>query len=483
MDNYRQRVLSGVGWTGFNQVGLQAVWFVISVILARLLSPGQFGLLGMVTVITGFAGMFAGMGLDAALVQKESIRQDHLSSVFWVNVGAGFALTTLFMLCSPLLAAFYGEAILRPLTMVVATTFAIGSLQVVQSALMTRALDFRRLSIIGLASTGVSGASAIIMAWLGLGVWSLAFQRVIASAVNALLVWRSSTWRPQFQFNRTFVRGIIGFSGNLTATRALNYWVRNLDNLLIGRVLGTGALGIYSRAYGLMMFPVTNISSAISTVMFPSLCIIQKDKERVKGMYLRLTRSVALVSFPLMLGLLFCAENFVIGIFGRQWAEAIPIVQIFSVSGIVQSIVALSGNLFLCQGRADLAFRIGLFLKLVPIAGIIIGLKWGIIGVAIGLVVASFINAYPNLFFAGRLVSLSVSEIVRSVSGSCICGLTMAGAVGGLGLSLPSEWSHGARLAVQVPFGLIIYWALIHIFRLKAYAEALELFREYVKRS
>jgi len=451
--------------------------FLIGVILARLLSPREFGLVAMITVITNFASIFAELGFSAALIQRQDVTQEHLSSVFWLNLGAGLLLTLVFIAGAPLIAAFYGEPLLTPLTMFIATNFLISSLKIVQNTLRTKSLDFRTLSIVEISAVGISGAVAIGMAYAGLGVWSLAAQSVILSTVTAVWLWKLGNWRPSLTFSWRAVEGLLGFSLSLFGTKLLNYWVRNIDYLLVGRFLGTTPLGIYNRAYDVMLTPQVGVSRVLSRVMFPSFSVIQEDKRRVRSIFLRMTRTIALVTFPMMLGLFAITEPFVLTIFGPKWSEMVPILRLFSLTGMMQSIGTLNGNLYLSQGRADVQFRVGLVLKLIPILGIVIGLRWGVIGVAVGYSFASIILAYPSFFFAGRLIGLTFWQLLGNLFSVLGCAVAMAALVWGVGLLLP-DWPHWIVLTTQVLFGMLVYILLIHSLKIRAYQEIRELLSE-----
>jgi len=232
MKNFRHKTVRGIAWNIVSQVGQQTLTFTIGVILAHLLSPSEFGLITMITVITGFAGIFAELGFSAALVQKRNIGKEHLSTVFWLNSGAGLLLMLIFMAGSPLIAGFYNEPQLVLLTVVISTNFLINSFGIVQKTLMTKSLDFRTLSIVEIVTVGISGIIAIIMAYNGFGVWSLAVQAVVISLTKVVSLWKLSKWRPRFEFHWWAIKNLIGFSSSFAGTKALNYWARNVDNLL-----------------------------------------------------------------------------------------------------------------------------------------------------------------------------------------------------------------------------------------------------------
>jgi len=479
MKDFRQKTISGVYWSVVSRGGQVVLNIGITIILARLLSPREFGLIAMVTVITGFANVFPELGFSAALVQKQDIRPEHLASVFWLNLASGSLLMVAFMVAAPLVADFYGEPLLVPLTMFISTNFLINSFKIVQHTIMTKSLDFRTLSIVEIASTGIAGMIATVMAYTGFGVWSLAVQSVAGSMITAMLMWKLSDWRPDFTFNWTMVKDLLGFSANLLGTRMLHYWLRRIDNLLIGRFLGTAELGIYTRAYQLLLFPLNSIKQVITQVLFPSFSIIQDDKAKVKRLSLKAASVIALFVYPMMSGLFVTAVPFVVTLFGSQWVEMIPILRIFCLLALSQS-VTFPAVLYMSQGRTDLNFKVKLFTGTNVIFGIVVGLHWGITGVAIGYAIASTINFYPNFFFSGRLVNLTFWELLRKLFGIFGCTVAMAGFVWRLGLLLPSNWPHWTYLAVQVPFGMATYWGLIHVFRLEAYQEVRTLIWEQV---
>ena len=478
MSEFRDKTIRGVSWSVVSQVGKVIPLAVVSIVLANLLSPRAFGLIAMITIIVGFAEVFAEMGFSAALVQRRGLQKEHLSSVFWLNLASGGLLTALFMAGAPLLGSFYGEPLLVPLTMFIAVTFLIKSAAVVQRALFTREVDFKALSIVEVSSVGVAGVVAIWMAYSGYGVWSLAVQSVLQALLSTALLWTFSSWRPHFQFAWQGVKDLLGFSLSYTGTQSMNYWARQADDLLIGKFIGSAALGVYRFAYDIMLFPLQNISRVMSRVMFPSLSSIQSEKERVKDVFLKMAGTVALVTFPLMLGLLATTERFVYVVFGAKWAGMIPILRVFALLGLSQSIGTLVGNLFLSQGRADLQFRLGLVSKPLTLIAIVIGLQWGVLGVALGYAAASWLMSYPIFYFAGRLVNLTYGELLRTLGGTFGCAVLMAGAVYGLGWILPASWPGWLQLTVQVASGAALYWLLIHSFGLKTYRYARTLLAE-----
>ena len=479
MDNLRARTLSGLGWSGAAQVARQVLQFFIGVILARLLSPREFGLIGMIIIFTGFANLFSDLGLGAALIQKLDIEQRHLSSVFWVNIAVGIILTGIVVVAAPLISTFYDEPALRVLTMVIALNFFIGSFNVVQNALLRKNMDFQRLARIEIAAGFLAGVLAISMALLGLGVWSLVAQSLMFTAVSVVMMWQISAWRPALSLDTGALKELMGFSSNLLGFNLFNYWIRNFDNILIGKFIGSSALGIYARAYSLMLLPVSQISSVVSRVMFPALSTIQDDTERVKQIYLRSTRTIAFVTFPMMIGLLVVAKPFILSVYGDKWQEVIPILQIFCLTGMGQSVGTTVGWIYTSQGRTDIMLKWGIFSGIVYIISFVIGLRWGVIGVAVAYVLSGYILLwYPAWTIPGRLINLRFSEMIKNLSGPFYCAVAMGVFVWILGLFLPVSWSQWVYLAILVPLGIMLYIAMMHLFKVRVYIETYELIRE-----
>lgn len=481
IDNFRNRTISGLRWSGISQVGRQLLNFFTSVILARLLSPQEFGLLGMIIVFTGFAQVFSELGLGAALIHKQDLNQSHLNSVFLINLVTGVFLSGIIIACAPFIASFYNEPKLKLLTMVVAINFIIGSFKVVQQSLFQKKLDFRILALIDIIATFIAGFTAIIMALMGCGVWSLVIQSLFLMLISVVMLWRFSSWRPNFSFKVKALKDLLGFSSNLLGFNILNYWVRNLDNLLVGKFIGASSLGIYVRAYSLMLLPISQVTSIISQVMWPALSIIQKNIYRVKDIYLRSTRVIALVTFPMMAALFVVADSFILGIFGIKWKELIPIFRILCIEGFGQGVGTTVGWIYNSQGRTDIQFKWGIFSGIIRFIAFFIGLRWGVMGVAAAYVISGyFILWYPAWAIPGRLINLRFVEMLRNLAGCFFCAVTMAIFIWGLKLGLPCFLPHLLQLGIQLPAGFIVYLTLIRIFKLKAYFEVKQILNNEV---
>jgi O-antigen/teichoic acid export membrane protein len=474
----KEAAISGIGWNVVSRLGRVGLQFIIGVILSRLLSPADFGLVAMITVFTGFATIFMDLGFGSALIQKQDTRPEHYDSVFWLNMAAGLLLMGLFAAVAPLLAWLYDQPLLTPLTLFISTNFLITAFSSVQITLLQKQLHFSRLAYAELAALIISGVIAIAMALTGFGVWSLAVQTVLLSLLTVIFVWMKSGWRPSWRFSREAVRELIAFSSNLLGFNSLNYWLRNGDNFLVGRFLGTAELGIYSRAYSLMLLPLSIVSRTVGQVMFPAFSSIQSDPARVARIYLRMTRTIAFVTFPAMVGLWVVSPHFVPAIFGDQWLDMIPILRIFCLVGLLQSIGTLNGNLYLSQGRSDLQFRVGLVLGLAGLLAIVLGLRWGIEGVAMAYAIFSALAFYPSVKIAVSLVGLSFAEVVRNLGGVTVLSLLMGAILWTINEQVGNRWRHAEALLILTAAGAVIYGVVVHGSRLAAYQDVRQLLAE-----
>jgi len=478
--NLTSRTVQGVRWTGTSRITGLLLQLGITALLARLLTPNDFGLLAMVVVFTNLVMVFHDFGLTAALIQRKGLTEAHLFSSFWMNVLTGLLLAFLLVVLAPAIAYFYGEDRLTPIIMVLASTFFISSFGIVQTALFMTELNFKPLAIIEISAVAISGTAAVVFAFSGFGVWSLVWQRIISSLVMVIFLWNFSRWRPRIFFKWQRVKELLGFGLNFTGFNFVNYFARNLDNLLIGKFLGAGPLGFYNLAYWLLLFPLGNISSVIGRVMFPSLSAIQNDKSKVRYAYVKSTRYIATVTFPLMVGVLVLTPQFIRVIFGLQWERSIFLVQILALVGLVESILTTIGWIYNSQGRTDIQLRWGIFATLVCTIAFVIGLRWDVEGVTVAYAIASFLIMYPGFAIPFRLIDLKFSHFIKQLSLIFLAAIGMGGIVFAVRLSLENMLGTTdlVLLTSTATVGVISYAGLLFILDRSVYREVFQLLRQ-----
>lgn len=410
---HKQKTIRGIKWSVIDQVVRQFVVLIISAVLSRLLTPTDFGLLGMVTVAIGFLQIFKDFGLGASIIQQTNPSKIAIDSVFWINIGIGLVIGLLLLLTAPLISNFYHEPRLTSLTMSMAGIFFLSSFEIVPDTLIRKAMDFRSYFFRNLGSVLVSGLVGIVLAFAGWGVWALVGQTLFATITRVIVNFRLSKWRPSFQFSAKDLKSHLRFSLPLLGESSVNYWVRNIDNLLVGKLLGAVALGFYSKAYSLMLLPVRQISGTLSRVMFPSFSLIKDKVDKVWNQYKTIVSIIAAVSFPMMAGLALFAETAILIVYGKQWLPVVPVFRVLCFLGALQSVGTLTGSIFSSQGKTLLSFKVGMIVKPLLIAGIVVGLLWkDLMGMVWGYAITSTIAFFFEIYFVAKVLGKKVSDIL-----------------------------------------------------------------------
>jgi O-antigen/teichoic acid export membrane protein len=469
------RTLSGIGWGAAGRVGQQALGFITSVLLARLLLPEDFGLLAIATVFSGFAATLVDAGLGEALIQRKVLDDAHLNSVFFLSIAIGLLAAMVFWFAAPALASLYAAPILEPVCRVLALGLILGALGTVPRALRRRRMELRVLAAVDVVATCLGGIVAVSLAASGAGVWSLLASSLLGTAVAAAILWAGCPWRPRAEFHGEACREVMRFSGGLVGFNMVNYWARNLDNLLIGWMLGAAALGVYARAYFLMLLPIYQVTSVIATAMLPALASIQEDRPRVKAVYLRSLGAIGLISAPAVIGLFVVADTLIPVLYGANWRGVVPVFRILCVASLLQAFCNPVGWIYTTQNRTDLMFRWGLFGSGVQVLAIGLGGCGGTLSsIAVAYVIACVAILYPCLAIPGRLIGLTFREIVSTIVGAIVCSFVMGLLVYQVGRLLVGH-SMWTILAVQIAAGIFSYWAMIHVLRLRAYTDLLSI--------
>jgi len=448
---------SAIKWGGVSQIGRQLLQVVTLVVLARLLSPADFGLVSMAAVFVGFIAIFKDLGVAAAIVQRKELTQRLLSTVFWATLALGFLSALTMVLIAPLVGDLYKQPSVALLLRVLSIAFVISGAAVLQQALLERHLRMRQLAILELISAAAGSFLAILVAFLGGGVWSLVTMSLTTAAVNSALLWVANSWRPSRVFSWSDFRSVLNFSLNLTGFNIINYFVRNADNLLVGRYLGSVALGYYSMAYRILLFPLANISSVMGRVMFPVYSRISTDLERFRRGYLLTARAISLATFPLMCGVFALRTPFVLAVFGEKWRPLIVLVAILAPVGLIQSVATTTGSIFMARGRTRLQFMYGLVTGVLAVAAFIIGLRWGVYGVAGAYAVFVLGATYPSFVIPFRLIDLRFGTFLRALWSIVFASSVMCLALVGLERLATGRFGPVPTLLVLVPLGVGIY--------------------------
>lgn len=404
------------GMVTFASQGASVIIGLIStVVLARLLSPNDYGVIAMVMAVTSFAGLFRDLGLSSATIQKHNLTNAQQTNLFWMNVALGTALSVCLVAASPLVVRFYHRPEVLWVTVAMSASILIGSLAAQSNALLVRQMRFGRQAVSGISGALVSLAVSVTLAVHGCRYWALVWGQFANGLISTCLLFVLSPFRPGLPRRGTGVREMLKFGAHITAFDFVNYFHRNLDNILIGRYWGAGPLGLYSRAYSLLMFPINNLRGPINAVAFPAMSRLQNQPDAFRAYYRRITALLGIISMPLSALLFVTAQTVIELALGARWKSVTPIFEILALVGFIQPVITLWGVVLLSRGMGKRYFRLGVFNMICSVIGFIVGLPWGPVGVATGYAVATYVTAYPILTLTFRGTPLNFQDFLASV--------------------------------------------------------------------
>lgn len=435
-----------------------------TVILARLLTPRDYGLVGMVAVVTGFISIFKDLGLSSATIQRADLNEGQISTLFWVNIS--FSVFTMFLTAaiSPLVARFYGEPRLVLITIAYSVGFLLGGLTVQHEALLRRRMRFGLLAAAEIASLLVGLSTGIYLAWRGMTYWALVFSQLSQGLAYAIAVWFVCRWRPGLPVRDSGVRSLLAFGRNLTGFSIINYFARNLDNLLIGRFWGGVQLGLYARAYQLLMLPIDQISAPITSVAIPALSRLTDSPERYRNAYLRLIEKIAIMTMPLMVLMIATSDWVVLLLLGPKWSGVSRLFALLAIAGFIQPVTSTTGWLYVTQGRTRQMFQWGLIGSTIIIASIVIGLPWGAVGVAASYSITFVLVVTPLLvWFVTREGPVRALDFYRAIGPPACASISALAA-----LMAFRQWSPFSqplvRLALAFGITMIVTLLVVGVF-------------------
>lgn len=448
----------GARWAAISQAGRQLILLSSTILLTRLVGPDNLGLLSMALTVTGFLELFKDLGTGAAIVQRREHEPGLLASIFWLNLAMGSLCAAAILIGAPLAAAVFREPDLTLVLQALSVGFLISSLSIVHLALLQRAIAFHALALIEIGSAGLGAIVGIGMGMAGFGIWSLVAQSLTAVGAATILAWVMQPWRPRLQIARGALVRIRGFSSGLVGFNLVNYFIRNADNALVGRYLGATSLGYYSLAYRLMLIPQQNLAMVGNRVMFPLLARLDDD-EQFRRAYLRLCRMVALLATPVFVAMFGLAEPLVELLFGIEWMPVVPLLLILAPVGLLQSLSGTVGLIYQARGHTDWMLRWGLGAGLATLIAFVIGLRWGILGVAAGYGLVTLASLYPVFAIPFHLIRLPLARFARALLPTALCGTLMLLIILGLHL-VTADLPALAQLLIPGCIGGLAYLGL-----------------------
>lgn len=424
-ESLKSRTAKGIIWSSIERFSVQFIQLILSVLIARVLSPEDYGIVGMLAIFLAIAQTFVDSGFSNALIRKIDRTEVDNSTVFYFNIIVGIVFYLILFFSAPLIARFYNTPILIPITRVLALGVFFNSLTIVQRAILTAKVDFKTQAKSSLVSVLISGAIGLYMAYTGYGVWALVIQALFGYILNTVTLWILTKWKPIWSFSLTSFKEMFGFGSKLLISALLDTTYSNLYTIIIGKVYSSADLGFYSRANNFAQFPSSNLTGIMQRVTYPILCEYQDQNDRLKQVYRKYLRTSAFIIFPLMVGLAAVAHPLIITILSEKWTGSVVLLQIISLGLMLYPIHAINLNLLQVKGRSDLFLRLEIIKKSIGIIILIITIPRGLIWMCLGQIISSILCLMVNTFYTGKLINLGFLKQLKDLLPSLAYSLSM----------------------------------------------------------
>ena len=476
-DNLQKKTLSGMIWTFGQRFSIEIFAFIQGLILARLLSPAEFGLIAMTQVFFAISRCFIDSGFTTALIRKNNRESIDYSTVYVTNIVVTSFFCLLLYVCAPLIAKFYNESILTKIVRVNALLLLINSFLAVQGTRMRINLQFKQLGICNVVVTIVTGLTSIILACLGFGVWALIYPNFLNPLISAFFYWHYQHWFPGFKFSWKIWKEYFAFGSKILLSVLLNTIWGSLYPIIIGKKFSAKDLGFYSKASSYAHLPSKTFQGVLEQVTFPVLSSIQGDVPRLRNAYRRLISISGYIIFPVLIGIAVLAKPFVVLLLTDKWAASIPYLQVICLAAMWYPIHALNLNLLQIKGRSDLFLILEIVKKIVSLIVIIVSVPFGIFYMCVGSVVTSLVCLAINTYFTGKLINVGFITQMRDLLPSLLYSFSM-----GLGVWLVCSHisSSLVQLVVGIPFGVIFYIVLSYVTKSPELLYINQLVKKYV---
>lgn len=466
-------------WRFAERCGAQLVTFIVSIVLARILAPEDYGTIALVTVFTTILQVFVDSGLGTALIQKKEADDLDFSSVFFFNFAVCLILYIGMFIAAPFIAEFYNDSSLTSVVRVISLTIVISGVKGIQQAYVSRNMMFKRFFFSTIGGTIFSAVFGIVLAYQGFGVWALVAQQLTNTAIDTLILWLTVKWRPKLMFSWNRLKTLLVFGWKLLVSALLDTCYNNLRNLIIGKMYSSADLAYYNQGDKFPKVIVTNINTSIDSVLLPTMSSAQDDRERVKNMTRRAIKTSTYVMAPLMMGLAFCSVPIVHLVLTDKWLPCVPFLRIFCVTYMFYPIHTANLNAINAMGRSDWFLRLEVIKKIVGMAILLSTMWFGVMAMAYSLLLSSvlsqIINSWPNR----KLLGYGYLEQIRDIAPAIILAVIMGICVYFIGyIPLPTI----VTLIIQIVAGAIIYIVLSAILKLEEYEYLTGMIKSFLKR-
>lgn len=479
VNGIRGKAIKGVGWSFTDNIFNQGITFLVGLVLARLLTPEEYGLVGIISIFIAIFNSIVDSGFSNALIRKNDANDIDYNTVFITNLVLSLFLFFVLFFCAPVISYFFDQPKLIPLTRVMALIVIINAFAIVQRTIFIKNVDFKTLAKISLISSVTSGLVGIGMALADFGVWSLVCQLVSRQLLNSLFLWIYAKWYPTIQFSIKSFKDMFGFGWKLLVSGLIDTTWKEIYQIIIGKCYSPATLGQYTRAQQFSSIFSSNLTSIVQRVSYPILSEIQDDKVRLKYAYKKVIKVTMFITFCCMLGLAAIAKPMILTIIGEQWLPSVPFLQIICLQMMLYPLHAINLNMLQVQGRSDLFLKLEIVKKIIAIVPLVLGVFIGIYWMLLGSVITGFIAYYLNAFYSGRFIDYSIGEQIKDIMPSFTVASFMAIVVYGMSyINLPIS----LLLVAQIITGFVITYIICEIFKLDSYLEIKEIALAYLNK-
>jgi O-antigen/teichoic acid export membrane protein len=471
--NLRTKSIKATFWSGADVFMRQGLQFFITILLARLLAPEDFGVIALLQSIIIVAGLFVDSGFSSALIQRKTITHIDESTVFFFNLVIAALMSASLYLLAPWIAIYFEIPVLESLIHVMALNVFVGAFGSIHNTLLTKRLDFKTLLKIGAFATSISGSMAIVMAWQGFGVWSLAWQTLLSSVLNVIFLWKLHPWRPRLVFSLVSLRSLFRFGSYMMLSGILDTIHTQIYAVLISKLFSARDLGYYARADSTHQLPVGVLARILNRVAFPIFSEAAEDRTLLLKVVRKVLVVTMLFNIPLMLVLAVLSEQFVITLFGDKWLSSVPYLEILCLAGVIWPLHVVNLNALMAQGRSDLFFRLELIKKFIGIPLVMLASLHSVLAIAWVMVLQGLISFIINAHYSKVLLGYGAKNQLQDILPYLVIGLLVAVSVwsGSLLMDLSPE----AELVILSAGGGALYIAICYTFRLIAFKEIIDI--------
>lgn len=471
-ENLKKDTTKGVFWSLIERFGTQGVQFLVMLVMARLLSPNDYGVVGLLVVFVSIAQAFVDGGFSQALIRKKDRTEIDNSTVFYFNIVVSVVIYLIFYLFAPYVSVFYNMPTLTPFMRVICLSIIINAFGVVQRALFNANIDFKAQAKASLIAIVISGAIGISLALRGFGPWALVWQQLSNLIVNTLFLWIYSEWRPLLAYSWKSFKELFSFGSKLLATSLLNAIYNNIQTIVIGKLYSAKSLGLYSRAAHFADLPSQQFTSVFMRVTFPVLCKVQDDMERLTSVYRRMLRVSAYIVFPLLIGMAAVAHPMIEVFIGKQWIECAYMLQIICFAEMWYPIHAINLDILQVSGRSDLFLKIEIYKKIVSLSLLALSAPFGIIAMCYSNLLSSLICLYINTYYSSKILGISLLSQLKDLFPTITLAIVMFAIVQIIIFFIPNVF---VQLIVGIIVGVVVYVSLSYILRFQEFNELVSL--------